>query len=43
MTVTAARPPDQYRQEFKDGAQQDVAIPISSKGFGQALDAMTKQ
>jgi invasion protein IalB len=29
--------------QFKDGAQQDVAIPVSFKGFGQAMDAMTKQ
>lgn len=28
--------------QFKDGAQQDVAIPVSFKGFGQAYDAMLK-
>ena len=28
--------------QFKDGAQQDIAIPVSFKGFGQAYDAMQK-
>lgn len=28
--------------QFKDGVLQDVAIPISFKGFGQAYDAMLK-
>lgn len=28
--------------QFKDGGLQDVAIPISFKGFGQAYDAMLK-
>jgi len=31
------------RLEFKDAAQRDVAIPVSFKGFGQALDAMPKE
>ena len=31
------------RIEFKDAAQRDVAIPVSFKGFGQALDAMAKE
>ncbi|MBR0956644.1 invasion associated locus B family protein [Bradyrhizobium japonicum] len=26
--------------QFKDAAQQDVVIPVSFKGFGQAFDAM---
>jgi invasion protein IalB len=34
---------DQGRFEFKDAAQRDVAIPISFKGFGQALDALAKE
>ncbi len=28
---------------FKDAAQKDVTIPVSFKGFGQALDALAKQ
>jgi invasion protein IalB len=28
--------------EFKDGAQRDIAIPVSFKGFGAAFDAMSK-
>lgn len=28
--------------QFRDGGLQDVAIPISFKGFGQAYDAMLK-
>jgi invasion protein IalB len=28
--------------QFKDGGQQDIAIPVSFKGFGQAFDAMLK-
>lgn len=28
--------------QFKDGAQQDVVIPVSFKGFDQAFDAMQK-
>ena len=28
--------------QFKDGAQQEIAIPVSFKGFGQAYDAMQK-
>ncbi len=31
------------RIEFKDSAQPDVAIPVSFKGFGAALDAMPKE
>lgn len=34
---------EQGRLEFKDGAQRDVAIPVSFKGFGQAFDAMSKE
>ena len=29
--------------EFKDAAQRDVKIPVSFKGFGQALDALAKE
>lgn len=28
--------------QFKDAGQQDVAIPVSFKGFGQAYDAMQR-
>ena len=28
--------------QFKDGGQQEIAIPVSFKGFGQAFDAMLK-
>ncbi len=34
---------DNGKLQFKDAAQQDVSIPVSFKGFDQALDAMTKQ
>jgi invasion protein IalB len=34
---------DPGRLEFKDGGQRNVAIPVSFKGFGQALDAMAKE
>ena len=27
---------------YKNAAQQDVAIPLSFKGFGQAFDALAK-
>lgn len=33
---------DNGKLQFKDGALQDIAIPVSFKGFGQAYDAMTK-
>ncbi|MDC7788864.1 invasion associated locus B family protein [Rhodoplanes sp. TEM] len=33
---------DNGKLQFKDGAQQDVAIPVSFKGFGQAYDAMLR-
>lgn len=33
---------DNGKLQFKDAAQQDIAIPVSFKGFGQAWDAMTK-
>ena len=33
----------QGRFEFKDASQRDVAIPVSFKGFGQALDALAKE
>jgi invasion protein IalB len=29
--------------QFKDANQQDVALPVSFKGFGQAFDAMAKE
>ena len=28
--------------QFKDAGQQDIAIPVSFKGFGEAYDAMQK-
>lgn len=31
------------RLEFKDATQRDVAIPVSFKGFGQAIDALAKE
>lgn len=34
---------EQGRFEFKDAAQRDVAIPVSFKGFGAALDALAKE
>jgi len=33
----------QGRFAFKDAGQRDVAIPVSFKGFGQALDALLKE
>jgi invasion protein IalB len=29
--------------EFKDGAQKDVSLPVSFKGFGAAYDALMKE
>jgi invasion protein IalB len=34
---------EQGKLVFKDGAQHDVILPISFKGFGQAFDAMAKE
>lgn len=31
------------RLEYKDALQRDVAVPISFKGFAQAMDALAKQ
>jgi invasion protein IalB len=32
-----------WKMQLKDGADHDVAIPLSFKGFGQAFDALLKQ
>lgn len=31
------------RLEYKDAIQRDVGIPVSFKGFAQAVDALAKQ
>jgi invasion protein IalB len=33
---------DQGHINFKDGAQKDVSLPVSFKGFGAAYDALSK-
>jgi invasion protein IalB len=33
----------QGRFDFKDASQRDVTIPVSFKGFSQALDALAKE
>jgi invasion protein IalB len=34
---------DQGHIDFKDGAQKDVSLPVSFKGFGAAYDALSKE
>jgi invasion protein IalB len=29
--------------QFKDGAVKDISLPLSFKGFGAALDALSKE
>jgi invasion protein IalB len=34
---------DPWKLEFKEASQRDVSMPVSAKGFGQALTFMEKQ